>query len=58
MVSDAKYKSIHGEGLKILPPKQKLKRLLIALAQLKAGNTSENLLNQIRQIIYSLYQAK
>ena len=58
MVSDAKYKSIHGEGLKILTPKQKLKRLPIALAQLKAGNTSENLLNQIRQIIYSLYQAK
>ena len=58
MVSDAKYKSIHGEGLKILTPKQKLKRLPIALAQLKAGNTSENLLNQIRQIICSLYQAK
>ena len=48
MVSDAKYKSIHGEGLKILTPKQKLKRLPIAPAQLKAGNTSENLLNQIR----------
>ena len=35
-----------------------LQRLLIALAQVKAGNTSENLLNQIRQIIYSLYQEK
>ena len=35
-----------------------LERLPIALAQLKAGNTSENLLNEIRQIIYSLYRAK
>ena len=35
-----------------------LQRLLIALAQVKAGNNSENLLNEIRQIIYSLYQAK
>ena len=33
-------------------------RLPIALAQVKAGNTSENLLNEIRQIIYSLYRAK
>ena len=58
MVSEAKYKSIHGEGLKILTPKQMLQRLPIALAQVKAGNTSENVLNGIRQIIYSLYQAK
>ena len=35
-----------------------LKRLSIALAQVKAGNNSENLLNGIRQIIYSLYQSK
>ena len=34
-----------------------LQRLPIALAQVKAGNTSENWLNEIRQIIYSLYQA-
>ena len=33
-------------------------RLPIALAQIKAGNTSENLLNEIRQIIYSLYRVK
>ena len=33
-------------------------RLRIALAQIKAGNTSENLLNEIRQIIYSLYRVK
>ena len=35
-----------------------LQRLPIALAQVKAGNISENLLNEIRQIIYSLYRAK
>ena len=35
-----------------------LQRLLIALAQVKAGNTSKNLLNEIRQIRYSLYRAK
>ena len=44
--------------LKILNPKQVLQRLPISLAQLKAGNTSQNLLNEIRQIIYSLYRAK
>ena len=35
-----------------------LQKLPIALAQVKAANTSENLLNQIREIIYSLYWAK
>ena len=35
-----------------------LQKLPVALAQVKAGNTSENLLNEIRQVIYSLYQAK
>ena len=44
--------------LKILVPKQMLQRLPIALAQVKAGNNSENLLNEIQQIIYSLYQSK
>ena len=44
--------------LKILTPKQILQRLPIALGQVKAGNTCENLLNEIRQIIHSLYQAK
>ena len=48
-----------GTGLKILTPKkQMLQRLPIALAQVKAGNNSESLLNQIRQIVYSLYQSK
>ena len=44
--------------LKILTPKQMLQQLPIALAQVKAGNNSEKLLNKIRQIVYSLYQAK
>ena len=57
-VSEAKYKSIHGEGLKILSPKQMLHRLPIAIAQVKVCNASENLLNEISQIIYYLYWAK
>ena len=51
-------KSQEGEGLKILTPNQMLKRLPIALAQAKAGNNSESLLNEIRQIVYSLYRSK
>ena len=47
-----------SEGLKILTPNQMLKRLPIALAQVKAGNNSERLLNEIRQIVYSLYRSK
>ena len=47
-----------GKGLKILTPNQMLKRLSIALAQIKAGNNSESLLNEIRQIVYSLYRSK
>ena len=57
MASEAKYKSDHEEGLKILPTKQMLQRSPITFAQVKAGNTSENLLNEISQVIYSLYQA-
>ena len=47
-----------GTELKILTPKQMLQRLPIALAQVKASNNSENLLNEIRQNVYSLYQPK
>ena len=50
--------SQEGEGLKILIPNQMLKRLPIALAQVIAGNNSESLLNEIRQIVYSLYRSK
>ena len=58
MVLEAKLKATKGIGIKILTPKQMLQRLLIALAKVKAGNNSENLLNEIRQIVYSLYQSK
>ena len=47
-----------GKGFKILTPNQMLKRLPIALAQVKAGNNSESLLNEIREIVYSLYRSK
>ena len=45
-----------GRGLKILTPNQMLSRLSISLAQLKAGNNSEKLKNEIRQLLYSLYR--
>ena len=47
-----------GAGLKILTSNQMLKRLPIALAQIKAGNNSESLLNEIRQIVNYLYRSK
>ena len=47
-----------GKGLKILTPNQMLSRLPITLAQLKAGNNSEKLKNEIRQLLYSLYCSK
>ena len=47
-----------GQGLKILTPNQMLSRLPITLAQLKAGNNSEKLKNEIRQLLYSLYRSK
>ena len=47
-----------GKGFKILTPNQMLSRLPITLAQLKAGNNSEKLKNEIRQLLYSLYRSK
>ena len=61
MVSEAKNKvknNTSGKRLKILTSKQMLQILPIALAQVKAGNNSKNLLNEIRQIVHSLYQSK
>ena len=49
------YESKQGTALS---HKQMLQRLLIALAQIKAGNNSESLLNEGRQIVYSLYLSK
>ena len=53
-----KEKQTQGKKVKILTSKQKLQRLQIDLAQLKSGNTSEKLLNEIRKIIYFLHRAK
>ena len=47
-----------GSGLKISTPNQMLRRLSISLAQLKAGNNSEKLKNEIRQLLCSLYKSK
>ena len=47
-----------GSGLKIVTPNQMLSRLPITVAQLKAGNNSEKLKNEIRQLLYSLYRSK
>ena len=47
-----------GKGFKILTPNQMLSRLPFSLAQLKAGNNSEKLKNEIRQLLYSLYRSK
>ena len=58
LLSDPKYKAKYGRVLKILTPKQILQRSPVAFAQVETGNTSENLLNKIRQVIYSLYRAK
>ena len=62
MLSDAKYDAkedeTKGTGFKISTPKQMLQRFPIALAQVKAGNNSESLLNKIRQIVYCFHQSK
>ena len=50
--------SIKGKGLKILTPNQMLSRLPITSAQLKAGNNSKKLKNEIRKLLYSLYRSK
>ena len=47
-----------GQGIKVLTPSQMLSRLPISLAQLEAGNNSEELKNEIRQLLYSLYRSK
>ena len=62
MLSDANYKvkqnETKGTGLEILTSKQMLQQLPIAVAQVQAGNNSQYLLNDIRQIVYFLYQSK
>ena len=56
--SAAQRRNQQGQGLKILTPNQMLSRLPISLAQLKAGNNSENFKSEIRQPLYSLYRSK
>ena len=58
MVHKVAYNTKHGKGLKMLSTKQMLQRLEIALAQVKSGNTSENLLNHICRIIYFFLLSK
>ena len=47
-----------GQGLKILTPNQMLSRLPISFAQVKAGNNSQWLKNEIRELLYSLYRSE
>ena len=56
-IEDTGFSDHRQSNLKILTPKQMLQRFLpIVLAQVKARNTSENLLNEVRQIVFSLYR--
>ena len=54
--SEARLQAKKGKGLERLAPRHILQRLPKALAQIKASNNQETLLNEIRQIVYSLYQ--
>ena len=56
--SAAQRRNQSARGLKILTPDQMVSRLPIMLAQLKAGNNSDKLKNEIRQLLYSLYRSK
>ena len=56
--SEARPQAKKETGLKIPTPKKRLQRLPMTLAQEKAGSNSESLLNEVRQILYSLYQSK
>ena len=54
----AQRRNQRGQELKTLTPQQMLSRLPISLTQLKAGNNSQKLKNDIRQLLYSLYRSK
>ena len=56
--SAAQGRNQQEQELKVLTPQQMLSRLPISLAQLKAGNNSEKLENETRQLLYSLYHSK
>ena len=57
-ILDINKHSQEGEGIKISTPNQMLNRLTIALAQLNAGNNSNKIKTEIRQLLYSLYCSK
>ena len=57
-IQKSKQNKTTETGLKILTLKQMLQRLPVVLGQVKFGNNSESSLNEIRQIVYSLYQSK
>ena len=57
-ILDFNEQNQEGQGSKILTPQQMLRRLPVSLAQLTAGNNSEKLKNEIRQLLYSLYRSK
>ena len=57
-ILDFNKQNQQGKGLTTSTPTQMLSRLPITLAQLKAGNNSEKLKNEIRQLLYSLYRSK
>ena len=52
------YESKQGTGLRIITPKQMFQRLPLLLSEISAGNNSESLLNEIRQIVNSLCRSK
>ena len=56
--SAAERRKHEVRGLRILTPDQMLGRLPITIAQLKAGNNSQKLINKIRQVLYSLYRSQ
>ena len=58
LILEAKHQVTKGTGLKVLIPKQMFQILSIALSQVKAGSNLDNLLKEIRQIVYSLHQSK
>ena len=58
MIFEAEYKTFHEEGSKILTHRQMLQRLPIAVAQVIAGNISENFQNEIHQFTHSIYRAE
>ena len=58
MMRNARYDATHGKGLRVLTLEQMLQRLPITFEEVKSGNTSKTIINEIRKIISSLYGAK